>query len=64
MRSWSLIGQTDNWLNVHAILKKGAKDDANVSNQICPAQNFVGVKETVNDQVKMKLFFKIMIKYN
>ena len=75
MESWFLIGQTylmqqllpDNWLNIHAILKKGAKDVANVSNEIFLAQNFVAVKETVNeiiDWVKIKLFFKIMIKCN
>ena len=75
MGSWSFIGQTyvmqqllpDNWLNVHAILKKGAKDVANASNQISLAQNFVSVKETVNeinDWVQIKLFFKIMRKDN
>ena len=75
MGSWSLIGQTyvmqqllpDNWLNVHEILKKVAKDVANASNQISLAQNFVGVKETVNEineWVHIKLFFKIMRKDN
>ena len=47
--------------------KKGAKDVANVSNKMSLAQRFVGVKETVNeinDWVKIKLFFKIIIKYN
>ena len=58
----------DNWLNVHAVLKKTAKDVSSLSNQIPLAQNFAGLKKTtvskINDWVKIKLFFKIMIKHN
>ena len=46
-------------------MKKGAKDVANLPNQNSLAQNVVGVTENVNkinDRVKVKLFFKVMIK--
>ena len=75
MKSWFLIEQAylmqqllpNNWLNVHTILKKGVNDIVIMFNQISLAQNFVVVKETVNeinDWVEIKLFFKIMVKYN
>ena len=75
MKSWFLIEQAylmqqllpNNWLNVHTILKKGVNDIVIMSNQISLAQNFVVVKETVNeinDWVEIKLFSKIMVKYN
>ena len=75
MKSWFLIEQAylmqqllpNNWLNVHTILKKGVNDIVIMSNQISLAQNFVIVKETVNeinDWVEIKLFSKIMVKYN
>ena len=74
MKSWFLIEQAylmqqllpNNWLNVHTILKKGVNDIVIMSNQISLAQNFVVVKETVNeinDWVEIKLFSKIMVKY-
>ena len=75
MKSWFLIEQAylmqqllpNNWLNVHTILKKGVNDIVIMSNQISLAQNFVVVKETVNeinDWVEIKLCSKIMVTYN
>ena len=75
MKSWFLIEHAylmqqllpNNWLNVHTILRKGVNDIVIMSNQISLAQNFVIVKETVNeinDWVEIKLFSKIMVKYN
>ena len=57
MKSWFLIEQAylmqqllpNNRLNVHTILKKGVNDIVIMSNQISLAQNFVVVKETVNE---------------
>ena len=46
-------------------MKKGAKDVANLPSQNSLAKNVLGVTETVNkinDWVKIKLFFKVMIK--